>query len=440
MGRYAIMTVLALTFALIAYGHGLRSTFWTSEMDMIRSYNDTQARNIAQSAAIIASMRVADEDPAFDPPSNTTILLPNVDGSFASWAQMNGSYRYEIQNVGDSLLVVRSFGLFGTSEYQVDVTIAFGEDSWNPNLERAVFSGTTINITGSSGIVGGHVATNSTAPGAVSMGWSAFIDSSLSVGPGGNPAIVVNNARPLNANIGLGVGTLGKEEVYELPAFPTFPAMANVALPITVSGGSDQSITHAYFQNSYVPLIRIQSNRTLTINVGNEDRILRVGSLDIQQGNLDVIGTGKITIYVEYTFNLAGSSTMNRLRDSHTAFVYYAGANTLNFAGATMYKGGVYAQTANIGIGGSGGIQGNIITGGADVNIYGNAEALSRMVFAPNAHVRLNGSGRVRGAVVSNQFSAEGNTRVFYTNSFDDVIPDELKGSSSKSRIVRSWR
>jgi hypothetical protein len=165
--------------------------------------------------------------------------------------------------------------------------------------------------------------------------------------------------------------------------FPTFPVMANVVLPITVSGGSNQSITNAYFENSYVPSITIQGNRTLTINVGNEDRVLRVGSLDIQQGNLNIIGTGKLTIYVENMFNLSGSSTMNQHRDSHTAFVYYAGTTALNFAGATKYKGGVYAKTANIGIGGSGGIQGNIITGGADVNIYGNAEALSRMVYAP---------------------------------------------------------
>jgi hypothetical protein len=211
MGRYAIMTVLALTFAIFAYGHGLRTTFWASEMDVVRSFYDSQAKNIAQSAAFIASMRVSDEDPAFDPPANSTIFLPKsmaVLGTGTNW----WNYRFEVQNVGDSLLIVRSFGQFETSEYQVDVTIAFAETGWNPNLERAVFSGTTINITGSSGVVGGHVATNSSAPGAVTMGWSAFIDSSLSVGPSANPAIVVNNARPLNANIGMGVRNLTNEE------------------------------------------------------------------------------------------------------------------------------------------------------------------------------------------------------------------------------------
>jgi hypothetical protein len=440
MGRYAIMTVLALTFGLIAYGHGLRSTFWASEMDVVRIFSDTQARNIAQSAAFIASMRVANEDAAFDPAANTTIFLPNADSSFSTWTAMNGGYRYEVQNIGDSLLVVRSFGQFGNSEYRVDVTIAFAEDSWNPNLDRAVFSGTTIDLTGSSGVVGGHVATNSTAPGAVTMGWSTFIDSSLAVGPGANPAIVVNNSRPLNANIGSGVRNLANHENYELPAFPTFPAMANVALPINVSGGSNQTITHTYFENSYVPLIRVRSNRTLTINVGNEDRVLRVGTLNIEQGHLNITGTGKLTIYIEDSFNLGGSSTMNQHRDSNTAFVYYAGTSALSFTGSTMYKGGIYAQTANIGIGGSGGIQGNIITGGAEVNIFGNAEALSRIVYAPNAHVSLTGSGRIRGAVVSNSFSAVGNTRVIYSATFDDDLPTDLKGSSNSKRIVRSWR
>lgn len=135
----------------------------------------------------------------------------------------------------------------------------------------------------------------------------------------------------------------------------------------------------------------------------------------------------------------AGRVATVRVFSPETTFVYYRGSSTLDFAGSTTFRGGVYAQTANVRIVGSGGIQGNIITGGSSVEVFGNAEANSRVLFAPNAHVQLTGSVRIRGAVVANRFTATGNTRVFFATEFDDAFP-EMRGGGSKTKFVRSWR
>lgn len=437
MGRYAIMIVLALTFALMAYGHGLRTIFWVSELEATRNFSLNQARNIAQSAAMIASMNITDEVASFTPSLNTTIRIP-ADGSFATWPAMQGNYRYEIQNRGDSLLILRSFGEFQDQIYRVDVTIASEEDVWNPNVSRAVFAGSRIDLSGSARITG-HVATNATNVGAVRLQWSSVIDSSLAIGPGGIHPKTVVNARPFNANVGLGLRNLTREETYPLPVFPPSPASAGTGASVATSGNTSRTIGPLDFENLYIPEISVRSNTTLTINVGSEDRDLHVGRLDIQQGNINIVGTGKLTLYVEDDFNLGGSSTFNMNRSTETSFIYFKGAGMLDFGGSTKFNAGIFAQNANIRVRGSGGIQGNIMAGGASVEITGAANLNSRVLYAPNAHVSIGGSGSFRGGIVSDRFTASGSARVIFEEEFDDEF-SEMPGGSDRRNIVRSWR
>lgn len=439
MGRYAVMLVLALSFSLMLYGYGLRTTFFAAETEAMRNYGTNQARNIAQSAAMIAVQKILDEDDDdLNPETDEVIRIPIVQTAFAAWPAMQGEYRYDITNQADTLIFIATQGRFQGSTYTVEVTMAMAGDEWDFQARRAVFAGTNISLSGSAR-VNGHVATNATAAGSVNLAWSIRIDSSLAIGPGGNPLITVINPRPLNANIGDGVSTLPREETYPLPDFPVFPVPESVAPAITVSGAASPTYSYTYFENKFVPEIRIQSNTTMRIDVGSEDRVIHVGHLNISQGHLDIIGSGKLTIYVDNNITLNGSSTLNRHGGPEKVFTYYKGTTQLDFAGATTFRGGIFAETANIRIGGSGGIQGNIITGGSSVQIYGNAEANSRIIYAPNAHVTLTGSGRARGAIVSNRFTASGSTYVVFTSNFDDELP-RLRGGSSSEMRVRSWR
>jgi hypothetical protein len=86
MGRYAIFIVLALIISLGTYGYGLQSTFSSSGTDAIDFYNKSQARNIAQSAALVAIQKlVVEEDEAYQPEEDDAILIPaSADSSLAS--------------------------------------------------------------------------------------------------------------------------------------------------------------------------------------------------------------------------------------------------------------------------------------------------------------------------------------------------------------------
>jgi hypothetical protein len=435
MGKYAIIIVLTVLVSLSIYGYGLQRTRLSADIAAVDVYNNSQARNIAQSSAMVAIQKIiVDEDENFKPEEDETILIPASVDSFKTWAAMRGEYRYRIRNLGDSLITVAARSRFRDATYEIEVVLAKGSNKWDPDLSHAVFARESITMSGSPRIVG-DAGVNSISAGAVSISSASRIDSSLSIGPGGSQATVV-----------VGAGTIGGEVVnlpqiknYPLPDFPEYPAKNDIVSNITISGGGGPvTLNHANYDGKYIPTLRIQSNKVLQLTTDNVDRVLHVGHLDISQGHLDIIGTGKLTIYVENQITLGGSSSANRNRLPETMFIFYKGTNELNFGGSTGFRGGLYAETADITLTGSGGIQGNIITGGDTVNISGNAEATSRVVYAPNAAVNLSGSGRVRGSVVSNTFSAIGNTRVVYSNQFNDTFPDFTGGNTKM--VVRRWQ
>ncbi len=436
MGKYAIILVLTVLVTLSIYGYGLQRTWLAADISAVEIYNNSQARNIAQSSAMAAIQKIiVDEDENFKPEEDQTILIPASVDSFKTWAAMRGEYRYRIRNWGDSLITVAARSKFRDSEYEVEVVLEKGSSDWDPDLSHAVFARTSLTMTGSSRILG-DAGTNSIAYGAINMSSATRIDSSLSIGPGGTPSTVVVG----RGRIGGDIVNLPTIKNFPLPEFPDFPPQNDIVSNITISGGGGAvTLNTNDYDGKYIPTLRIQSNKVLQLATGNVDRVLHVGHLDISQGHLDILGTGKLTIYVENQITLGGSSSANRYRLPETMFIYYKGTDALFFAGSTGFKGGLYAETANITLTGSGGIQGNIITGGDTVDISGNAEATSRVVYAPNAAVNLAGSGRVRGSVVCDTFNSIGNTRVIYSNQYNDTFP-EFSGNGNAKMVVLRWR
>ena len=440
MGKYAIIIVLTVLVTLSIYGYGLQRTWMAADIAAIDVYNNSQARNIAQSSAMVAIQKIiVAEDETFIPDLNETILIPSSPDSFRTWDAMRGGYRYRIRNLGDSLITISARSRFRDAEYEVDVILEKAANNWDPDLSHAVFARQSLTMTGSARI-NGDAGTNSTAAGAVNLAWSTKIDSSLSIGPGGNASSVVVQANFQQGNVGGDVVNLPNIKTFPMPEFPSFPPKNDVVSNITISGGGGPVTYNAdAYDGKFIPTLTIQSNKVLQLNTGNVDRVLHVGHLNISQGHLDILGTGKLTIYVENQITLGGSSSANRYRLPESMFIYYAGTNALSFTGSTGFRGGMYAETANITLGGSGGIQGNIITGGTNVTINGDAEAFSRVIYAPNAHFSLGGSARVRGSIVCNTFASSGTGRVTYTNQYNDEFP-LFPGGGSSSMVVRRWR
>lgn len=441
MGKYAIMLVLSLTFSITAYNWGIRNTGHGSEMRKTETFSHAQARNIAQSAAQVALAKILDEnDVQFNPSANSSVSYPVNQNNFAQWADVQGSYRFNVTNHGDSLLVLNTIGSYGNETYGVTVTMNMTAGGvWNPQFPLAVFAEEDMELTGSSRIVG-HAGTNSVAPHSVRFGWSTGVDSSFYVGPGGDPSAVIFQANFQQGNVGGQIHNLNAPMIYPMPEFPPMPPKNIIGASIHVSSWPPfPPLHHTIFDNIYIPELRITGNTTLTLVIGSGHRTLHVGKLDIQQGHIVLDGSGTLDIYVENEIVLNGSSTINNGGSIDDVFIFYKGSPKVNFGGNTRYRGGLFAEIADLTLAGSNVIQGHVITGGSEVIISGNAEAYSRVVYAPNADVELNGSGRIRGAVIGKTVKMVGNTRVFYNSNFDTEIPDLSGVGGTPTITISSW-
>ncbi|HSV31995.1 MAG TPA: hypothetical protein VLH40_08260 [Atribacteraceae bacterium] len=308
-----------------------------------------------------------------------------------------------------------------------------------PEFDLAVFSNSNFNLGGSSQIVG-SAGTNSVVDNSVVFGWSTQVEGNFYVGPGALFANVISKPRHRNiGNIITGSrGNLAAIRNYSMPVFPEFPDLpGRVDFVTDWVPGENYSID----QDGSYELIRVTGNRRLRVDVGDGDRRLRVRNLDISQGHIELIGKGKLFLYVEESFNLGGDSTVNHTGVPGDVIMFYRGSARLRPAGNTRFVGSIFAEKANIDIRGSAGITGHIITGGSEVTVTGDVTANVRVLYAPQATVSLTGSAMVRGAIVSNIFNATGAASVIYDQSIASSFPelvDEL-GEKEISYHVEMW-
>jgi hypothetical protein len=464
MGKYALIIVAALIFSVITYSHALRNAIFISNTRVIQSYSQNQAHNIAQSAAMIAINSIRN-----DQNSN---LLPNIDqvvefptaAQFMNWPQLQGGYQLLINNQGDSLVTISSTGRFEETIYTVNVglqPISGGTFNWPvPNLDQAVHADDNITLTGSSQILG-DASVNASTPNSVSLQWSTLINGSLSIG-GGDPEQVVNQANFQNGNVA-GSVFVGGEKNYPMPEFPEIPSPGNpgyhITGPIDITGGpaNNQTIDLTNSGDLYIPYINIQSNRELTLIIGDGNRTLHVGNMNVHQGHINVIvnGDGRLNFLVENEFRMGGDSSINHNqnnsdpannRNPRNVMLFYNGTNNLTQGWGNAPLGGnirlnadLFIKEADLNISGSSAINGHVISGGDNISITGDASAISRVVYAPNANVTLTGSGRVRGSVVAKTFTGTGNIRVFYDDGFIDELPELDSGDGGMNEFNISF-
>lgn len=433
MGKYALIIVSALIFSILTYSSGLRNAMFTSNVRVVETFSENQAQGIAQSVmmSVLSEIKENGEVSMFIPEDGSQFQYPSA--GFEAWNDIRGSYSIQSSRSGETIQIVTT-GLFEEIQSRARAELIEIEPIWNPNFTSAVHSDGSISLGGSSKIIG-HASTNSTALGTVNLAPSTRIDSTLYIGPGGNPDGVVNQQNN-SGNVGEGVETMAKEKEYPMPEFPDYPVKDIYGTSVYVGGSTNQTLSVSEYDGLYIPEIRIESGTQLTIDLANGDRILHVGSLDIIQGHLHVAGAGKLTVYVENSFKLEGSSTVNNSGETDYMFTYYGGIAPLHFAGSTIYNAGLFAESADITIIGSSSLRGHLITGGSDVYLFGDANANSRVIYAPNAHVEMAGSSFVHGAVVSKSFEARGTAEVKFNPAYDSDLPDLMLNQEIMYQIV----
>ena len=440
----ALLTVLVVTVVLIIMGTALWSYAGAVMSQVASAEARTKAYYVARSGVDAFVSYVVDNPDGLTSDELDAIIAdaiaagtsdptPIGDGSFTLVLTPNGS---------DSVLVTATGKVRGVTETVGRMIVVDSGGSDMGPLDCAVFSLNGINMTGSAWIKG-NAGTNSSADDSVDFAWSTGLDEArtLWVGPGSDPSRVVKtrSGAPMDTYVKNGkVKSLPEPREYPLPEFPEFP---NLPYKGEFTAGwrpsPPYSITEADGDGWYSKLTVLSE---LNIYVGSGTRMIRADELSVTgNGRINIIGSGKLILYVS-KFVINGSGSVNNTGSESQLHMYYSGATKLSMGGDTKFRGSVYAQTASVDIGGSGGITGHIITGGSQVNITGDATANVRVLYAPNAQVKLTGSGKVRGSLIGNSVSMEGGTWVEWQEIPDSQgeIPDIKKTPKGRARGV--WK
>lgn len=494
MGKYAIFIVSALIFSLLTYSSALRNALFLSNTRTVESHSINQAYNIAQSAAMVVFNDIKNnpDGSSFSPDADNTYAYPSVNG-FEEWNDVHGSYNIFTRNQGDTLLVIQSTGRFDSSRYVVtlglkkesgggfpwpafDSAIHSDEDIavGNGNVYGDIYAGGKFSIPhnaqvhgdvyvipdetnavtiNSGGISGSLYANTTKANGINYANWGASIDGNLLVGPGADPDVVAPSISQWHPGHVDGSSGSMSEPIppieLEEPEFPDPPSTPNSLSAISVSGGPSNDMTlDLRSGNAYTPSLAVGSNRTLTINVGNQNRTLRVGNFNMTQGHLNIIseGEGSLQLYIDDYFNIGGGSSMNNNSNSGDyersplgLLIAYAGSSEFVVSGSQTMNANMFIKDADLDLTASGQVNGNIVTGGEHVRMSGDGTNNSRVVYAPNAHVNMTGSGKINGSLVAKSFDGSGNFYVNYTTDFEDTLPDLPGSGGGTSNVTVSY-
>lgn len=159
----------------------------------------------------------------------------------------------------------------------------------------------------------------------------------------------------------------------------------------------------------------IRGNDILTVDVGDDKRIIRVKDIDDFTGSVKIIGSGSLHLFIDNVFHFSGNDFFNSQTDSDKVHILVQGEGTVAFSGQYVLKGNIYAPNADIKISGGAKVVGNILAGGDTVELGGNASIGETAIYAPNAKVKLHGNGDVfSGAVICKDLDMSGNGTIQY--------------------------
>ncbi|MBP2027364.1 hypothetical protein J2Z35_001158 [Acetoanaerobium pronyense] len=338
-----------------------------------------------------------------------------------------------------SVLNIISEGKYNNIKQKVVLTYEAVNEAQEYLFEMAAFSEQGVYIDGSSSITfsntikGTALITNSISDNSVELSGNPRINGDVYIGKDGNTQNVIKTP---NTNYITGDKNVLKEnKTYILPLFPVFDDSIPQRNPINLSGNKSSTVN----QDGYYQEISIKGNNKLTIDTGTTGTIrkIRVRNLNIEQGHIDLIGNGKLELYIDDSLTLLGGSSINKSPNNNQLStnnkkltIYYGGASKPSLGGNIRIEGSIYIKTAELEIGGSNSITGSIISGGNKIEVKGAASTV-QAVYAPNASVELSGSGELTGSVIAKHLKLTGNTHIRYFQIKTEDFPFEIPGAGS---------
>lgn len=417
----AMMVLLVLSI-LIA---GFLTVSLTEAKTAIRNEKQKQAYYIARAGAEAVAKHIINNPGSAQglidaPKSNPPVTLGN------------GVFEVDVTGAINDRVTIESTGYVDDISQKVSLTLVPSLTTWTPpdfeEFEAGVFSKTGIELYGSS-YIDGTAVTNSIAADSIHFDWSTRITGDLYIGPGGIPSDIIDSPNPnINNNIEGEIINLDSPKTYNMPVFPEYPEELEEKGDFTAKWWPEPP----YYIEEDGRYGSIVVNSELIINVGDDDRIIRVGDLDVS-GKITILGSGNLILYIEDSFTLGGGAAINSSGNPKALLIYYKGSNPINISGGSNVSGTIFAETASVNVSGSGRVSGNIITNGENVNIGGGSSNTVLSIFAPEAQVRLTGGVGVEGSIIAEHFVITGGSNVTYNENI--FFPDPLTEGTSRTTL-----
>jgi Tfp pilus assembly protein PilX len=458
----SMMSLTASNLKMTTVDRNYQSVFYTAEsgITLMESQFKQTASTVCSNASSLTTFvsSISDQSNTFQEAYFSKIngLQPKaaVTGKVIGRDATNGLVTIQIQSqgtVGDSSRKL-------TKTIQVKCTPGSNGSPLAFINDMAVFTNNNIYF---SSTINGNIGTNCVSGNCsglspITVDWGAKLTGSINA-PNASSTIYKKPSSMTNFNPKLNnipSRSFGSSGPYNPPDFPVYPTNLPKRPDLLLTGGStnDQTIS----ADGYYDQITLQSGRTLTINVGSENRTIVVNKLHMDQGFIKIIGNktstgkliGSLTLYIgdEFVFGGtdkkgiptgSGSSTINLDGDSSKVNIYYKGTQLLNIGGDIKVNANVYVLNANITLGGSGSIVGNIIAKNAtEIDITGGSNSVNHFILAPNATVNVNGGATVTGSVISNNFNLTGGATLNYGKIDDTGGVSFYPPSSNSSAAV----
>lgn len=431
-----LVSVLMVSLVLIILSGTLAMLSLSEAKETTLAIDKTQAYYVAKSGVEIAVLEL---EKRTEQAGELAIPL-ELEG------QIEGNNYSVVVGGGLEKIIIESTGTVGAQKETL-IHVLKGESEGSGGVvellpDMALFADGKIELSGSAQITGDVVTNSEEANSIIVSGGGTKIDGDVGIGVNGVDDEVIKidgggNITGLIYNLDAPISK------YSVPVLPPFPE--TLSKPPNHEAINDGKLIVPYqsytlTEDAYFDEITISSGRTLNIDVGNEERIIRTKKLDIQQGSVKLIGTGKLTIYVDDYFAISGSSTLNALGNSDKVIIYYNGNKEVTFPESIQMFAAFYSGPADLTITGSGKINGNIISAGENINITGSGSVNSVLIYAPNANVNLQGSGNVKGSIIAKNFKANGGGAKIEYNSSSNLKPvpiitsDQGDGNTSFTR------
>lgn len=189
--------------------------------------------------------------------------------------------------------------------------------------------------------------------------------------------------------------------------------------------------------NTALRKINIDNDYKLNINTQGRDIDLVVDELVMPQGHFNIVGGGKINLYVKNKIELGGGSKINDSGSTEQLSIYYAGTEKINLAGGQNLNANIFAKSADVELTAGGNFKGYIISGGGSVVLDGGnfSEAL---IIAPLAQVEVKAGATVNGVVIGKTLYANGGININYKKFDTSLLPFEPIEGDGGGDIIES--